>query len=288
MKKLAINRRRFLMKVNIVGNIRSLHQFHYPTKVYKRELLELGIETQYYFDVLDKQIYSCDVLIFSEENYRNLLPIKNKDREHSIEFLKQYLGRFPKVIWFDGHDGSGWLRSYVFPFIDKYTKSSLMKDTSYYKEKHTIGIAHRDYVSETHEIDDPKSSKEVLTDNDLTKLTLSWNYAYKNWNHLINNWFFMNRPTIGRILNKFVKDTYKLTYTDPNLINRGKILQYRMNYWPKYGTVKWWREQTLNHIKEVVQTVPIYQLQSTDRVKKQQFIKEIKNSVVTVSPFGLG
>lgn len=269
--------------VNVITapNAVTNHQYNQPLRVFRKHLLENGIEVNFFDDPISPGVEDCNVLIFHEENYRDILPIKSKDRASALEFLQVFFSKFPHVIWFDDNDGSGWLRNYIFPLVDVYAKGQLLKDTGYYQENHRTGDKHRDYVYNNYSVPDSHISKGPLYYNEIQKLKVSWNMSFRNW-------YRTRYPIINHIINKLTRHQYLFMYTPPNLRKRGKVFQYRVSYWEKNPTVEWWRLQTKKKIQEFLIQNPSFQLTSTGRVNRFRFYRELQKSVVTISPFGIG
>src|SRR5262245_18750670 len=118
-----------MKRVHILGKRQSVFSRHLnPVRIHRRRLSDLGIKVEYFSNPRDRGIEDCDVLIFMEGSYRDILPIKKKDRPSPINYLQQFFDKFNSVIWFDDHDSSGMLRTYVLPFVEVYAKSQLMVD----------------------------------------------------------------------------------------------------------------------------------------------------------------
>lgn len=270
-----------MRKIHVIGNKYSYFQFHNPTIVFKQELLQHGFDIKYFTDIGSNGIEECDILIFHEDNYRELLPINDKSRQSALDFLEPFLKKFKKIIWYDANAGSGWLRSYIFPLVDIYAKNQLLHDKTYYQEPHPVGIKHRDYVVENFGIEDPLKMKTPLSDFDIHKLRPSWNRSLRQWKKTrISGLDWCLRGIYGR--------GYQFNYSAPNLSSRGRLIPYRMNYWRKVPSVTWWREQTKVRIENVIKKVPSYYMNSPKRVNSRKYHEELRQSVVTISPFGLG
>lgn len=269
-----------MRKIHVIGNQLSFRDYHHPIRVFQNDLLDLGLEVKFFTSVDAPGIYACDILIFHEDNYRDMLPIEHKDRNSALNFLQVFFKKFPKVIWFDGNDSSGWLRSYIFPYIDIYAKSQLMKDFSYYRKRHPTGVIHRDYVKEKFNINDSLVSKDPISEADCKKIRLSWGRNFKNWN-------YKKMPMISGLIDKLSPQKYHFKYTLPNLSQRNHFIQYRVNYWEKIPTINWWRTRTREKLDEIIHQNPPYHLTSLRKVKLNRYLNELRNSVVTVSPFGL-
>ena len=267
-------------KVHALGNSLSFHKFFYPVRVFKNELREMNLDIEYFSNPLKKGIEDCESLILFDDNYRDFLPIIQKDRKTAVGFLQEFLKKFPRIIWFDNSGSSGLLRSYIFPFIAVYAKTQLMRNVDYYLEYHSTVSPHREYVKKVLRIDDPLKAKEPISETDKQKLRISWNTVFKNWN-------WMNVPRLDRMIDLIKKKEYHFSYSPVNLRNRGYLIPYRVAYWQKTPTVTWWRTQTREKIEEVLKTNKKYHINPPGRVSKREFNNEIKNSIVTISPFGI-
>lgn len=269
-----------MRKVHVIGNSLSFRDFHHPLRVFKNELRKLDLEVTFFYGVNTQGIEECDVLIFHEDNYRDMLPIQHKNRDSALEFLQRFFEKFPYVIWFDGNDGSGGLRSYVFPYINIYAKSQIMKDLGYYQQKHATGEIHRDYVIENFHLKDPMIQKEPITEYDSKKIRISWSRMYRNWHS-------SKIPYIKYFLEKFPAKEYHFKYMAPNLSKRSNTIQYRVNYWETIQTINWWRTQTQKYLEDVLQNIPSFQLLPYGKASLRKYTQELENSIVTVSPFGI-
>ena len=267
-------------KIHVVGNAFSYRVYHHPIRIFQKQLLDLGLKVKFFHSVSAPNIDECDVLIFHEDNYRDILPIVKKERNAAIDFLQTYFEKFSRVIWFDGNDGSGWLRSYVFPLVDLYVKSQVLRDTTYYTKPHPTGVMHRDYAVENYHCQDPLIAKDTLTPADCEKLRVSWGRAYHIRNHF-------NMPFIQGFIDHLPPHKNNYHYSLPNLTRRSHIIQYRVNYWERFPTVNWWRTRTLQELEGVIHQNSPYQLAPTGKTSFPKYLKELRNSVVTVSPFGL-
>jgi hypothetical protein len=227
-------------------------------------------------------ITDCDVLVFMEASYRQMLPAGKRDRRSALQFLEAFLIRFPRVIWFDDHDSSGMLRSYIFPLVQLYAKAQLLTDKSYYTGEHHTGVLHRDYVHERHEVADGKLFKGPLEQEDLNKLRLSWNLAMVDW----AAWL---RPGIlNRMRHYFPSREYKVQTVAPNLEKRPVQVAYRVGMHRHVPTVHWWRQRTKELIEEFSRIHPSLHVNCEGYLPAREYLREMQNAVVTPSPFGVG
>jgi hypothetical protein len=246
-----------MKKIHVLGNKKGCYSRHlYPIRVFDRELHDNGFDVEYFFHPADKGIHECDVLIFMEASFGEFLPITNTDQNSVAEYLAKYLQGFNKVIWFDDHDSSGMLRTYIFPFIDNYTKSQLLINKKYYQEHHYFGVLHRDYVyGQIHTTENP-TFKGVISDEFIQKLKVGWNTAFINWQY-----FNHHSPYIKELFLKNCRSN-KITLTAPNLSKRNLHISYRASLWANYPSIGWWRTNTKNLIENYIKKNQQYYMNS--------------------------
>lgn len=272
-----------MINVHILGNIRSCYTRHlHPVRVFKKELLDSGINVRYFSSPLSKKIYECDALIFMEASYRNILPIEQKDKISAVDYLSTFLKRFQKVIWFDDHDSSGMLRTYVFPLVTYYAKAQLTKDFSYYQQNHLTGIPHLDFVNENFNLQDVERFKGIIDKEEKAKLRLSWNLAMVNWKYL------MSDDRIYRRLILRNTRSYDIHYNTKPLTNRRRPFSYRASMWNNIPLLNWWRETTKNRLSDFLSARKMDPSDYFSQINRKQYHQEMADSIVTPSPFGFG
>lgn len=269
--------------VHVLGNRKGCFTRHiHPLRVFQRELKALGLEIKLFDSPLAGGIAACDTLLFMEGGYRDILPIKIKDKESALEYLTGFLSQFQKVIWFDDHDSAGMLRTYVFPLVTGYAKAQLLKDTSYYQEDHLTGIPHLDYVHERHGIEDKPRFKGKIDLADTRKLRLGWHLGMINWPF---------RLSTNRIYRHFILQNarhYKIDYHTADLSARQRPFSYRASMWEKMPLVNWWRVTTREKLQNWLMQKTIEPAGYFGALDRAKFYEEMKQSVVVVSPFGFG
>jgi hypothetical protein len=272
-----------MKRIHILGNKLGIYSRHlHPIRVFCDSLNDFGVVIECFYSTDIKAIENCDVLLFFEASYRNILPIVEKNRKSAINFLSTFFENFNKVIWFDDHDSSGNIRTYTLPFIDLYAKAQLLRDKKNYLANHMFGILHRDYVAERIEINETSIHKGHLVNQDLENLRVAWNLAFVNWVDFIEN------STIKKHLLFKNRADYRIDFLPSNLSKRKLHISYRAAMWENIPTVGWWRTTTRNKIQEFHQKHPHYSINPPNFVNKHEYHQEMRNAVVAPSPFGIG
>src|ERR1041384_1534566 len=82
------------IKVHILGNRKGIIYRHtHPIRTHRHELWQLGIETEFFYSFADRRLKECDVLLFMEASFGELLP---RGQEHT-EALAPFLSSFKHV-----------------------------------------------------------------------------------------------------------------------------------------------------------------------------------------------
>lgn len=271
-----------MKKIHILGHRSCFTRHFHPIRVFRNTLLQNGIKIKYYDSPLKSNIQECDVLLIFEASYREILPLDEKNRASAITFLMKFLENFKHVIWFDDSDSSGILRSYVFPYVHTYAKAQILKDLSYYKESHLTGAIHRDYAHETSGVQDTESFKQTISSQNCQILTIGWNLAMNNW--VFNNCY---HPLFSNFV-KWTRKDYDIIFTPPNLSKRDLDVTYRGSLWERVPTVNWWRKKTRDVYNNFVQKRPELRINPPGKVSKLDYHNEMRQSIVSLSPFGVG
>ena len=266
------------IKVHVLGNRKGIIYRHtHPIRTHKYKLSELGIKTEFFYSFNDPRLKECDVLLFMEACFGELI---KPGLEHTA-FLAPFLSSFKRVIWFDDHDSSGMLRTYVFPMVDVYAKSQLLKNRAYYNEKHLTGVMHRDYVYEQHQLPDQNIFKGSVNEN-INKLKLGWNFALLDWQTWLSN------RLIRKFRFYFPSYKNKILSTYPRLNERPVKVAYRVGMWHKIPTINWWRQRALEELQVFSTAHPHFRIHLGGKLTMHDYFQEMRQTFVTPSPFGMG
>jgi len=266
------------IKVHIFGNRKGIIYRHtHPIRTHRQQLLQHGIETEFFYSFNQPRLKECDILVFMEACFGELLP---PHIEHA-ESLAPFLSSFKRVIWLDDHDSSGMLRTYIFPLVDVYAKSQLLKEKNYYNEEHLTGVLHRDYVHEHYSLQEQKIFKGAIG-NGINKLRLGWNFSLLDWHTWFSNTF------IRKLRFYFPSHKNQVSPTIPRLKERAIHVSYRVGMWTKSPTIHWWRQRTLEELQTFSKTHPEFSIHLNGKLSMDDYFRELQQTLVTPSPFGMG
>lgn len=274
--------------------------FLFPFRVFREDLKKHGIE----FEIQSQTKYSAltkfDEIWIFESDYRSLLQVGKRNREGALQMLERFKQAGKKIRWIDNSDSSGCLRSYVLPFVDSYIKSQVLIPLTEYLARTTTGVGFRDYFSRKYELaDSSTAAKASPSQQELAKIQVGWNLGMSDWgaratHGRCSGWVsrIMGRPyyPIDRRLayacHRFSSSQYRLDTESIPLLQRSVHIHCRAG---KYDS------SSVNaHRKEVQEIVSRTGQQHSLRVAAEgwvtrtQFLEELSDSVIVVSPFGWG
>ncbi len=262
------------MKVNILTTNNYIsYYFFYPLLANKRRLRELNIILKYYENINDS-IYDCDAILLDSKHFSAIYRGK-KDVLSLLQIIRE---KCNKVIWMDLTASTGTTHFQVMPFVDRYWKKQLLKDLSLYENKFYGERIYTDYYKHYLNIDNESTyTVEPLKEDVKCKVDLSWNLGLgpNSTNIRISN---LMRLIPWNIKKKF-NFKYKLNFNMPST-ERAYSICFR-------GTRKY-SKQALSFQR--IKIIDILKLRGieTEPLSYRKYLKEIKNSLIAVSPFGYG
>ncbi|SFV67568.1 hypothetical protein MNB_SUP05-5-831 [hydrothermal vent metagenome] len=269
------------MKVNILTKgLRSYNgiAFLTPLILNKKQLKKIGVEINF-FTRISSKLTQCDVLILESKFFVGYW--QNTDK---LFTLLQSLKKQNKLYFFDiGDSSSSWVLG-VLPFVDRLYKSYILKDKSLYMKSMYGGRIWTDYYHKNFNINDDNENdipKFYADEKDLDKIHLSYgatlgNYSLDSvfWQNNLQAklakrlWFFRNLSVQKVKSSAFVKQQ-----KENNLSARMSVNGYSQ-------TVGFMRKKTSEIIKKF--NAP------TTFLNRSQYLSELANSKIVISPFGWG
>ena len=246
--------------------------FLQPIILNKDQLLEYSIEVNLIYE-LKNDISDCDLLIVDSKFFRGWWQTRKQDLLDKLAELNQDTN----VVFFDTSDSAGYLLGEVLPFVNAYYKHQTLVDKSYYLKPMYGRRLFTDYYHNHNNISDIHSFEEkdiqVIQNADLDKIRVFWNTGLANYSFL--------GDYLGKIYRKFpIKGIlrYPKNFTKPSS-NRPLDVQCRFGVSYNKETVAFQRKSIAKILKDRLQT---------EKVNRYKFYRELKQSKVVISPFGLG
>lgn len=243
----------------------------------KRLKTNHSIDLAFFDDHKPEKIFECDTMLISSWYFGRKTKSWIKDENEIFEFLKLAKSKGIKVIWCDISDSTGTTQFKVLPYVDVYTKGQLLKDKSQYQKEYYSGRIFGDFYHQMGIEDDIVTEKHLvfpLDKNFDKKLTLGWNSGFATYSHYGPYYNFYNY----KYFNLKLPISYPLEWTKAHS-KREIPISCRIGAGYKRKTMRYQREQVKKLLKDVTET---------KKIGRKEYFSEMRNTVVNVSPFGLG
>lgn len=256
----------------------------YPLLINRPFFNKKGLKI-YFYERVKRSIYNCDILFINSKFFRTWYPKKEKEIYDTLTDFKRGI---QKVVWFDTTDSTGTTQFNVMPFVDAYYKSQLLKDRSLYTKSFYGYRIFTDYYKRIFGIDDEielnhdeasqkKAASYVLQKEDEHKLGVSWNSAMNEW----GGYDYVYGNLMAKIKSHLpFKTDYKVCFINPDKERKADVLG-RIGLSHIRNTVRYQRERIAKILSEKFNA-------DVFKIPRKQYLNEIKDSKIGVSPFGLG
>lgn len=257
------------------------HHAALPFRLFRRQLADHGFEVRSYSSPDDAGVFDCDVVLLIEGSYRSFLPPGSRERSDALLWIDAIRKRASKLVWFDGADSSGRLRTYVFPYVDMYLKSHVLRDRTIYQQPSITGDPHRDfYIQSLGLTDNMHQWKGPVTDGELGTLFVGWNVGLGDWTLQ-----GQNRPIYEVGLRVPLPQWWRLG-TRP-LEQRAYDVSYRVGLRHLPPTIEYQRREVGRRLENLANRGEI-QLVPGGFLPRRRYLRELRESRVAPSPFGMG
>ncbi len=242
----------------------------FPLRANRVLLRRIGIDVVVAREGDTRALKDSSVVGLTGRYYRNLW---HKDRQALLDLIDAQHAAGRAVLWFDTTASTGTAQFHVMPHVDGYYKAFLLKDRERYLRPFYSGRLFSEYYHEKFNIDDVGDYQcEPVPSGSLDKLFLGWNYALGDFGSTMD-W---NRRLWGKGLPTF---PYSLKFSDP-AGSRSIDVSCRLSVNYDRATVRFQRDKIL----QLMESYPL----PKGRVKRSEFLREMRSARVAVSPFGWG
>ena len=259
------------MKINILtvrhsADSRALT----PIFVNRRPLGQLGMAIRIHHED-SPGLYDADCVLVDGRVYRRWGP--GDSDKGMAELLERLNRRAGQVLWFDTTDGTGTTQFQFLPYVHKYLKLQMLKDTSLYRDRYYGGRLSTDYYHTRFGVDDTKTYVPPVPApaSEVHKIQVAWGHALADY----GRW----APLLKRIRRRVpVPTRYTQRFVEPS--SRTVKASFR------FGTG--YRRETVAFQRQLVRKTADALGFPTDKIPRPEYLKELRSCKVAVSPFGWG
>jgi hypothetical protein len=199
-----------------------------------------------------------------------------RPKDETIAYLEHLRQRVDNIIWLDTRDSAGNTQFFVLPLVDQYRKNQLYRNLQHYDERFLANriyahqmAAYFDLDDENTEYDEPLCDYAEYSD----RLSLSWNIGLSD---------FVNCHSFGELVNVYWLGRPSFPkYTSPSKA-RGIDINVRFSV-GKASIYALHRAAVIDKVKRLP-----FRSTSQTFINKRNYMKELRDSKIVISPFGWG
>ncbi|MDB5013434.1 MAG: hypothetical protein JWQ25_1636 [Daejeonella sp.] len=256
---------------------RSRFAERFPFYHWKKELLDNGIKIEVIHDHKDPKLRNSDCVLIQSKyftrGWQNLKTRTPENEQEIIDYLIDLKKTVKDLIWFDQADSSGSSDFPIIKYVDKFVKKQVLKDLSYYTENNEANDL-RLWLNKD-------ASSDLITryipcpPDQLHKIKLGWNIGFNDYRQFL--WKF---KLISNVI------PYKYYPLPIAKVDKPRELDLtfrgRMNY-----DVKNLISIQRNKVHAVISDLS-WNIAKGTKIDRGAYLKELRNSRVSISPFGFG
>jgi hypothetical protein len=266
-----------MRKINILtaNNNPNSFSFIFPFLANKNRLEERGIKIRPVYSV--RAARDSDILFVDSKFFKYLWRDRAEDVYGFLETARRGTG---SVLWFDTADSTGTPNFQVLPYVDGYYKNQALKDRRAYLNRYYRDRIYFDYYHRRFGLaDEGETGCGCLPDEkDIDKIHVSWNQALSDHGIFGNNYSLWGSIK-SRIRRYYPRAAYSARFTGSGRARRIDIAA-RFGLSHRRNIVRYHRGLLAKELERFgVDTAPV------DRIT---YYRELENSKISVSPFGLG
>jgi len=264
--------------INILTNNTAPNSraFNTPLLASKTILKSKKMNLKFHFAISAK-LLECDILFINSNFFRSYWQSNNK---HKIfDLLENAKKKNIKIFWFDTTDSTWCTQFEVLPLVDKFLKSHLLKDKNLYLKNYKTGRIFTDYFDNLYKSGEKEENYPPLPEEEINKLCLSWNPCFEKYNE--------KRYSFGRRAAHFLRPWTANIISEKINIDFFPVTNQRSQEISARFGLTHSRPSVVDHRKAVAAILHKRKVETT-RITLEKYFEEMRNSQISLSPFGVG
>lgn len=242
--------------------------FLYPLFRWKTLLKQAGIQYRIFRDHRDPALANYPIVVVIHRYFHQLLGDTNlRDKSVIVDFLGHLKNKGCTVIYFDAGDSSGSRDFDLMPYVDRFWKKQVLRD----RRQYTCNEGERSVRVWIPETDEGKDTYQPCAPEYLPKIHAAWHIGlsdYRNWH-----------GRLGHITNRIHSTPGHAVPSAQRPYST--VFRGTMGKNPVYA---WQRNEMLRQLNTWATSNAIV----GGKVKKPQYLREIRQARILFSPFGWG
>lgn len=247
--------------------------FNFPLRLHRKLMAEVGLDVTIFLGAAEEGLFDCDVLVLNSNSFGSLWPGLRDDVTDVLLKGREQSG---KVIWFDTSASSGTTQFDVMPYVDLYCKAQVLVDRRDYLKEYHGDRVFTDFYHRTAGVrdeDEDRAQRIPPRAQDLARIHVSWSTALGDFGMRARRY-----RRFGRYLPPLQR--YSARFTSPDRPRPVKV-SCRIGLGHQRATV-------LHHRRQIKSLLENELGLETHPIPREDYLRELREARVGVSPFGYG
>lgn len=244
---------------------------------WRKSFLDHGLKVELYFDHKDKRLKGADYLLlhsrYFANGWQNIHTRSSQNEDELMAYLLEMKSTAGKVIWFDAADSTGSSDFPIISLVDVFMKKQRLKNIDYYTSNEQNDL--RIWLNTIPE--DQRTRFVACPKDQLNKIKLGWNIGFNDYRY-----FGYKMSRLSNYLSYALYPTQLSAYDK----TRKYDLAFRGTIHKDNGSKNMISYQR-NHVLGLFEKLNL-SIASGGNVSKARYWKELRNSKLSISPFGWG
>jgi len=202
-----------------------------------------------------------------------------KSRGKIFKFLETAASKIPKLIWFDTTDSTWCTQFEVMPYVNKFLKAQMFVDKEMYLKRFRTGRIYTDFFDKLYNSGENSESYPLPQKEDLNKMDISWNSCFENYNEMRYSLSGKLKNLLRPYLAGIFREKTRINFVSP-LTERKTTISCRVG-------ISHSRPSVAEHRNAIMKALEKRGV-NKGKIPLPQYFKELRNSQIAVSPFGVG
>jgi hypothetical protein len=250
----------------------------FPLYKWKKILSDYGIRIRITNNPADSILKDSDASIIIsrvfEDGWQTIAKRNTKNETELISFLTDLKKSVDKLVWYDRCDSAGSTDFPIIQYVDIFIKNQIFRDCNYYTVNNGARSI-RPWLADPHNLSEHLKLFFPCPPDQINKIKVGWNITHSD--HRIFSFKY------ERVFSNYVFKHPK-TFSPSSLRKFDFCLRGNLNYDNK-NAISSHRYDAVSILRNLKGTKNII---SDQRVAKRQFMRELSESKICVSPFGWG
>ncbi|WP_432709914.1 glycosyltransferase family 1 protein [Pedobacter sp.] len=239
--------------------------------------LDHGLKVEIYYDHKDKRLHGSDYLLihsrYFEDGWQNILTRTSQNEDEIMAYLFNMKNETGRLIWFDAADSTGSSDFPIIPLVDVFMKKQRLRDINYYTSENLNDL--RIWLNPVPGVQ--RTTFAPCPKNQLHKIKLGWNLALNDYRYY--------GYKMSRLSNYLAYSIYP-THLTPYDKKRKYDLAFRGTIHKENGETSMISYQR-NYVLGLFEKLNLI-IATGKNVSKAKYWKELRDSKLSISPFGWG